>query len=112
MIRTGPDDEPGIHGGLARSSAVPSDNNVPAAYVCSITVNNIDDAIKKIAAKGGRVHKAKTAIPGFGWYTRFIDTEGNHVEFFSRMDKFVKPSSRTDRVPLPPFLLDTVLDSD
>ena len=46
---------------------------------CTITVENRDEIIKKVQAKGGKILMPKMAIPYVGWITKFLDTEGNLV---------------------------------
>ena len=46
---------------------------------CSVSVENVDDIIKKIKTNGGQIVMPKTAIPYVGWLTKFLDTEGNLV---------------------------------
>jgi len=36
-----------------------------------------DEFAKKIVDAGGKVVRAKTAIPGIGWFAYCVDTEGN-----------------------------------
>src|SRR3989344_1923204 len=43
----------------------------------TISVENIDEAIKKINSSGGKVLTKKTKIADMGLYVRFQDTEGN-----------------------------------
>lgn len=50
-----------------------------------ISVNNIEDSIKKVEAAGGKILGGSKGpgtiddIPGIGRYVSFVDTEGNHV---------------------------------
>lgn len=46
---------------------------------CTITVENVNDIIKRVESYGGQILMAKTAIPYVGWITKFLDTEGNLV---------------------------------
>ncbi len=46
---------------------------------CTINVADIEDIIKKVEHKGGRIVMPKTAIPYVGWIIKFLDTEGNLV---------------------------------
>ncbi len=46
---------------------------------CTISVANIDDAIEKVEASGGKLVMNKAAIPHVGWVAKFLDTEGNLV---------------------------------
>jgi uncharacterized protein len=44
-----------------------------------ISVNNIQEHIKKITEAGGKIVNGPDDIPGVGIYASFIDTEGNRV---------------------------------
>ena len=74
LIMTGPEDEPGIDGGLARRAD-------PATRVkYSISVESVDEAVDKIVACGGKILRPKSAIQGVGWLAYCQDTEGNNFE--------------------------------
>ncbi|HEX9655013.1 MAG TPA: VOC family protein [bacterium] len=76
FITTGPDDEPGINGGLIRRRGEIGGRAV-IAYVCTIDVKDIDDTITTVEKYGGTVVVAKMAIHGVGWLVYFKDPEGN-----------------------------------
>lgn len=64
--------EPGkINGGMFQKS----EGNTHPSIV--IAVKNIEEAIKKIEAAGGKVLGEPVMIPGNGRYVSFVDTEGN-----------------------------------
>ncbi len=71
IVKTGEDNEPGINGGLTR--------RMPGqiGMTNTITVNSIDEYIKKIQTKGGKIILPKMPIPGVGQYASCMDTEGN-----------------------------------
>lgn len=71
LITTGPEDEPGIDGAIARRSedAFTTEN--------TIGVESVDEALKKIEAAGGKIISPKGAVPGVGWVAYCEDTEGN-----------------------------------
>ena len=71
MINTGPDDLPGISGGLAKRQD-PSDHTIN-----TIGVDSVDEYVQKITASGGQIVAPKMAIPGVGWFAMCLDTEGN-----------------------------------
>jgi uncharacterized protein len=52
-----------------------------------IAVDDIDVAIKQVAAAGGKVLGAAMAIPGVGQYVSFIDTEGNRVSMLQPLPR-------------------------
>ena len=75
MIETGKD-EPGIDGGLARREA-------PGSSTTSvIQVPSVDDSLKAIETKGGKVVVPKSPIPGVGHVAYFHDPEGNFLGIF------------------------------
>lgn len=46
---------------------------------CTISVESLDEIIKRVESKGGQILMPKTAIPFVGWITKFLDTEGNLI---------------------------------
>ena len=77
-IMTGPDDEPGINGGLLpRPADTPPDYAGTNAFVCTIGVADFDATATRILAAGGRVALPKMALVGMAWQGYFLDTEGN-----------------------------------
>lgn len=76
LIKTGPDSQPGINGGLVPRRGV-IDGQAVIAYVCTVDTPSVDDYVKKILAAGGSIALPKMAIPGVGWLAYCKDTEGN-----------------------------------
>jgi uncharacterized protein len=68
VIKTGPEDEPGINGGMFLRKG-------PVGHVNSIDVPSVDDFAAKIEASGGTVVVPKMAVPGVGWLAYAKDTE-------------------------------------
>ena len=68
--------EPGrINGGF-----FPKKSDYPAqSPTVVIAVDNIDEAVRKVTAAGGKVLGKPMEIPGVGQYVSFTDTEGNRV---------------------------------
>lgn len=46
---------------------------------CTVTVESVDEIIKRVQNNGGQIVMTKTAIPYVGWIIKFLDTEGNLV---------------------------------
>jgi predicted enzyme related to lactoylglutathione lyase len=70
LVETGPNDQPGINGGMfVRKGQV--------GHVNTIDVSSIDDFIEKINAAGGECVVPKMPIPGVGWLAYCKDTEGS-----------------------------------
>ncbi|HYP27326.1 MAG TPA: VOC family protein [Blastocatellia bacterium] len=76
LIRTGPEEQPGIDGGLLKRMG-PVDGQAVTAYVCTVDVPSVDEAASKVESIGGTVVMPKMAIPGVGWLVYCKDTESN-----------------------------------
>ena len=78
LITTGPDTQPGINGGLVRRPCPgPAEAQAMSAFVCTVSVDNLDRHLAKLATLGGKVALPKMPIPGIGWLAYANDTEGN-----------------------------------
>ena len=76
LIITGPDDKPGINGGLVRRRGE-IDGQAVIAYVCTVDVDEIDKSTATVVENGGSIALPKMPIPGMGWLVYCKDTEGN-----------------------------------
>ena len=77
-IMTGPDDQPGINGGLLqRPAPVPAGGQGTNAFVCTLGVEDYDATEKRILDAGGQVALPKMALAGMAWQGYYLDTEGN-----------------------------------
>lgn len=76
LVTTGPDDQPGINGGLLPRRG-PIDGQAVIAYVCTVDVPSVDASVERALALGGQLALAKMPIPGVGWLAYVKDTEGN-----------------------------------
>ena len=72
MVGTGDDKEPGIDGGMTR----PREGQSPGT-INTIPVPSLDQTIKKIEQRGGRISVPKMAIPKIGWLAYAEDPAGN-----------------------------------
>lgn len=72
-LETGPEGTPGINGGLYKR---PEERKL-YTYDCTIMVEDIDKAIEGVKKNGGKIRQEKSEIPGVGWFSGGIDTEGN-----------------------------------
>ncbi len=71
LVATGDESEPGINGALTRRA-----NNL-APIVNTVNVPSVDDTLAKIITAGGKVIRAKMAIPSIGYIAYCQDSEGN-----------------------------------
>ncbi len=68
LITSGPDEQPGINGGIG-SSPPPNGQKV----VNVLGVDDIDDAVRRSQEAGAVVLQEKMAIPGMGWAAYLTD---------------------------------------
>lgn len=74
--------EPGaINGGFVKKSG-----DIPAPVI-TINVDSIDEAVKRIEAKGGKMVGEKGEVPDMGYYAYFKDSEGNVMGLWETMKK-------------------------
>ena len=71
LVETGPQDRPGINGGLMRHK------DAQPRTVNTIGVPSVDEFTEKVSANGGKVVVPKMAIPGVGYQAYCQDTEGD-----------------------------------
>ncbi|MCK4801771.1 MAG: VOC family protein [Anaerolineales bacterium] len=71
LIITGPEDQPGIDGGLARRE------DPETGVENTIDVSNLEESLENVTANGGKVIRPKIPVPGVGWMAYIKDTEGN-----------------------------------
>jgi predicted enzyme related to lactoylglutathione lyase len=71
LITTGPDDEPGINGGLGKR------RDLADRTTNTVEVASLHETESKIKAAGGKVLEPRMLIPGVGWFALCADTEGN-----------------------------------
>lgn len=77
-VVTGPEDQPGINGGLLqRPAATPGREQGTNAAVLTMGVADYDAAHELILAHGGEVALPKFALPGMAWQGYYLDPEGN-----------------------------------
>ena len=78
LVGTGPQDEPGINGGLLfRRGPEPAAGQAVNAWVCTVGVASVDEAVERAVAAGATVAVPKMPIRGVGWLAYCHDTEGN-----------------------------------
>jgi predicted enzyme related to lactoylglutathione lyase len=72
LVTTGDEKQPGINGGLTR----PREGQSPGT-LNTIGVASLDDSIKKIEQRGGKICVPKMVIPKVGWLAYAEDPAGN-----------------------------------
>jgi predicted enzyme related to lactoylglutathione lyase len=79
LIHTGPDDQPGINGGLLPRRGPPPQNLAAVnAFVITVDVDNLDARLVRVAsASGAEIAVPKMAVPGIGWLAYVKDPDGN-----------------------------------
>jgi predicted enzyme related to lactoylglutathione lyase len=77
-IVTGPEEQPGINGGLMpRPAPSPAGQAGANAFVCTMQVDDYDATEARILSAGGQVALPKMALVGMAWQGYYLDTEGN-----------------------------------
>ena len=78
MIHTGPDEQPGINGGLMpRRGELPAPAAAVNAFVITVDVDDIDASVEQGKAAGGSIALPKMPVPGIGWLAYLKDPDGN-----------------------------------
>ena len=72
LVTTGSDKEPGINGGLTR----PREGQSPGT-LNTIAVGSLEQTVRKIEQRGGKICVPKMAIPKIGWLAYAEDPAGN-----------------------------------
>lgn len=81
LVETGPDTEPGINGAITQRKEKLF-NTAPTAFVCIITVDDLDKYLQKVQFEGGEITQQKQFIEGYGWLAYCKDTENNTFGLF------------------------------
>ncbi len=78
LIRTGPEDQPGINGGLLRRHVPgPAGGPVVNAFVCTVQVESLADTLARNEELGGEVALPRMPVTGMGWLAYIRDPDGN-----------------------------------
>jgi len=73
LAETGPKNDPGIDGAIIKRAVPGRPTNV------TVSVESLDEAVRRLQSAGGTVVSEKEAIPGIGWHCYCEDTEGNLI---------------------------------
>jgi uncharacterized protein len=76
MISTGKDSEPGINGGMI---AAVGDLGNMKGMINTVDVDDLDQALARVKANGGKEIMPKSPIPGVGWLAYVRDPEGTVI---------------------------------
>ena len=71
--------------GAINGGFFPKAGNPAQAPMLVISVDNIEEHMKKVEAGGGKIVGAVADIPQVGKYVSFIDTEGNRMSLLQRI---------------------------
>ncbi len=71
LIKTGDTSQPGIDGGMLKR------RDPAGAVYNTLSVDNLDNYIKKVCEHGGEIVVPKMPVPGVGWLAYLKDPEGN-----------------------------------
>ena len=74
-IQAGPEEEPGIDGGIGATKDAPVSGGRPTTQV-TIPVSNLDEVLARVRGSNGRIIEAKMPIPGIGWYATCAEPGG------------------------------------
>jgi uncharacterized protein len=70
----------GIMAGLRKTDKVVKGDST----VFHVTVESIDDILKKASEAGGSTKRGKTVIPAMGWYALIYDPDGNSIGLYQK----------------------------
>lgn len=80
LIMTGDPNTPGIDGGLMRRQGpAPPRGSAVNAFVCTMSVEDLDATTALVIANGGDIALPKMPVPGIGWIGYFHDLDGNLI---------------------------------
>ena len=74
-IQAGPDNEPGIDGGVGAVRDAPLSEGKPMTQV-TIPVSNLENVLTLVLEAGGCIVEPKAPIPGVGWYATCAEPGG------------------------------------
>lgn len=84
LVMAGNDGEAGINGALIKKKDGEEYKDISSAEgsvnaVVTVSVDSLDEAIKRIEENGGKVVTEKMTIPGVGVHVYFHDPDGNLI---------------------------------
>jgi predicted enzyme related to lactoylglutathione lyase len=64
----------------------PAPPEVPLGVAVYVGVDSIEETVKKLRDAGARIVVEKQEVPGMGWFTTFLDPEGNEMSAWQPME--------------------------
>lgn len=77
LIRTGPDEAPGIQGALQKRQIPLAEGQGFTGFECTVSVADVEAVGAAVREHGGSVETEPIEIPTVGTLIQFRDTEGN-----------------------------------
>jgi uncharacterized protein len=74
-IQAGPENEPGIDGGIGAVKDAPIVEGRPLTQI-TVPVPNLDKILSLVQANGGQIIEPRMPIPGIGWYATCAEPGG------------------------------------
>lgn len=74
-IHAGPENEPGIDGGIGAVKDAPISGGNPMTQI-TIPVQDLDEVMSRVLESGGLIVEPKLPIPGIGWYATCAEPGG------------------------------------
>lgn len=90
MVDTGNDE---LAGGIFQLE----NNPIPASVVPYISVDDLDESEKQIAALGGRVVESKHEVPGWGAFSIFLDPDGSALAIWQNLPKEARKAAKREK---------------
>lgn len=79
------DTDGGPNGGMYETEAL------ERGLIAYFSVDDVDEAVRRVEELGGTVVQGKTPIPGIGWFAACRDTEGNDFSLFESAEPATGP---------------------
>ena len=84
--RTSANESAGIQGGILERPIL-----APRSWVHYVMVDSIDSTLEQVLNLGGKIVRAKAAVPKAAWYALVEDPQGNMFAIYERDSKAFPP---------------------
>jgi predicted enzyme related to lactoylglutathione lyase len=64
----------------------PAPPEVPLGVAVYVGVDSIEETVQKVRDAGGQIVVEKQEVPGMGWFSTFLDPEGNEMSLWQPME--------------------------